>query len=211
MLAAKIPNNEYGRLQKLKGYQVLDTVGSAITIGAAAEKEYDDITKLASFICETPIALISLVDKDRQWFKSKVGLNPPELARDIAFCAHTILTDDVLIVSDSSKDQRFYDNPLTTNSPHIQFYAGAPLITPDGWKIGTLCVIDRKPRELSKEQLSALKTLSQNVVTLLELRLNRQKVKDLERAINEHSIVSVTNEIGKISFVNDKFCEISKY
>ncbi|MBP9885642.1 MAG: GAF domain-containing protein [Leptospiraceae bacterium] len=202
MLAAKIPNNEYGRLQKLKGYQVLDT---------SAEKEYDDITKLASFICETPIALISLVDKDRQWFKSKVGLNPPELARDIAFCAHTILTDDVLIVSDSSKDQRFYDNPLTTNSPHIQFYAGAPLITPDGWKIGTLCVIDRKPRELSKEQLSALKTLSQNVVTLLELRLNRQKVKDLERAINEHSIVSVTNEIGKISFVNDKFCEISKY
>lgn len=202
MLAAKIPNNEYGRLQKLKGYQVLDT---------SAEKEYDDITKLASFICETPIALISLVDKDRQWFKSKVGLNPPELARDIAFCAHTILTDDVLIVSDSSKDQRFYDNPLTTNSPHIQFYAGAPLITPDGWKIGTLCVIDRKPRELSKEQLSALKTLSQNVVALLELRLNRQKVKDLERAINEHSIVSVTNEIGKISFVNDKFCEISKY
>ncbi len=202
MLAAKIPNNEYGRLQKLKGYQVLDT---------SAEKEYDDITKLASFICETPIALISLVDKDRQWFKSKVGLNPPELARDIAFCAHTILTDDVLIVSDSSKDQRFYDNPLTTNSPHIQFYAGAPLITPDGWNIGTLCVIDRKPRELSKEQLSALKTLSQNVVTLLELRLNRQKVKDLERAINEHSIVSVTNEIGKISFVNDKFCEISKY
>ena len=202
MLAAKIPNNEYGRLQKLKGYQVLDT---------SAEKEYDDITKLASFICETPIALISLVDKDRQWFESKVGLNPPELARDIAFCAHTILTDDVLIVSDSSKDQRFYDNPLTTNSPHIQFYAGAPLITPDGWKIGTLCVIDRKPRELSKEQLSALKTLSQNVVTLLELRLNRQKVKDLERAINEHSIVSVTNEIGKISFVNDKFCEISKY
>lgn len=202
MLAAKIPNNEYGRLQKLKGYQVLDT---------SAEKEYDDITKLASFICETPIALISLVDKDRQWFKSKIGLNPPELARDIAFCAHTILTDDVLIVSDSSKDQRFYDNPLTTNSPHIQFYAGAPLITPDGWKIGTLCVIDRKPRELSKEQLSALKTLSQNVVALLELRLNRQKVKDLERAINEHSIVSVTNEIGKISFVNDKFCEISKY
>ena len=79
MLAAKIPNNEYGRLQKLKGYQVLDT---------SAEKEYDDITKLASFICETPIALISLVDKDRQWFKSKIGLNPPELARDIAFCAH---------------------------------------------------------------------------------------------------------------------------
>jgi hypothetical protein len=163
MQSAKHPLNEKLRLQVLKSFDILDTL---------PEEEYDSITKIAAEICNTPIALVSLIDSDRQWFKSKYGLSANETSRDYAFCAHSILEPNkLLIVPDATKDPRFKDNPLTTNSPNVIFYAGAPLKTKDGYALGTLCVIDNKPREsLSEGQKSSLLALASQVVSQLELR-----------------------------------------
>ena len=161
MQIASIPDNELARVQALLQYEVLDT---------EAEAAYDDFVKLASYVCQTPIALISLVDPNRQWFKAQVGCPAPETSRDIAFCAHAIHQSDVFVVPDTFNDPRFVDNPLVTGDPYIRFYAGAPLITPEGLAIGTLCAIDREPRTLSSEQIMALETLARQVVAQLELR-----------------------------------------
>lgn len=168
-IATKHPN-ETQRLKSLEALNILDTL---------PESDFDQITQLASEICGTPIALISLIDKDRQWFKSKVGLNADQTHRDIAVCAHAILQPDVFVVEDLSKDERFTDNPLITGSQHLQFYAGAPLLSPDGHPIGTVCVIDTKARSFSPSQVSALKTLSNQITRLLELRT---KIKILEES-----------------------------
>ena len=160
-MASLLPANETLRLAALKSYQILDT---------AAEAAYDDIVQVASFICQTPIALVSLIDKDRQWFKARVGLDTTETARELAFCAHTILQKDTLIVEDATRDDRFAQNPLVTGNPGIRFYAGAPLVTPDGFGLGSLCVIDRQSRQLTPGQISALEALARTVVTHLELR-----------------------------------------
>ena len=156
-----IPNNEAARLEALRQYRVLDS---------APEDSYDAITELASFICESPIALVSLVDADRQWFKSKVGFAATETHRDFSFCAHVIVKGSLLVVEDATADARFADNPLVTGDPRIRFYAGAPLITPEGHGLGALCVIDRKPQKLSAERASALGKLAALVVSQLELR-----------------------------------------
>jgi len=169
MKAAPFPENEDERLSELLSYDVLDT---------EAEQLFDDLTALASQICETPIALISLVDPDRQWFKSRVGLDAEETSREIAFCSHAILQQDVFEIPNASEDPRFFDNPLVTGAPDIRFYAGAPLITPSGHAIGTLCAIDRKPRKLSEAQKASLQTLSKSVVAHLELK---RKNRELER------------------------------
>lgn len=158
-----LPNNEIARLNALNQYQILDT---------PAEKVFDDFTFLAAQICRTPIAIISLVDGNRQWFKSKVGLAAPETSRDLAFCAYTILQQKPLIVRNALADSRFAKNALVLSDPNIRFYAGAPLITSDGFALGSLCVIDIVPRDLSLEQVEALRVLSDQVVGQFELRRN---------------------------------------
>ncbi len=171
------PLREAARLAALYRYEILDS---------PPEKELDDLVHLASYICNTPISLISLVDSDRQWFKSKVGLTATQTSRIIAFCAHAILDDNLLIVPDTLADERFKNNPLVTGDPHIRFYCGAPLITPEGFRIGTLNVIDHIPRELSAEQLEAIRVLSRQAMNHMTLdREHRelvQAVKEQKRA-----------------------------
>jgi diguanylate cyclase (GGDEF)-like protein len=161
-----VPDNEADRLRDLLSYEVLDT---------PAEESFDRITRLASSIIGTPIALVSLIDDQRQWFKSKVGLDAVQTPRDIAFCAHAIADDEVMIVPDTQDDERFASNPLVTADPNIRFYAGAPLKSPAGHNLGTLCIIDRVPRSLNKEQEQSLADLASLVVRELELRKAARK------------------------------------
>tara|TARA_R110000868_G_scaffold104087_6_gene286290 strand:- start:6490 stop:7683 length:1194 start_codon:yes stop_codon:yes gene_type:complete len=161
MEPACLPKNELSRLSELKELKLLDTV---------EEDAYDAITHLAASICKTPIALVSLVDIDRQWFKSHHGLDARETPRELAFCSHAILQKKIFVIEDATKDPRFLDNPLVIGAPNVIFYAGVPLITRAGHALGTLCVIDNKPGSLSKDQLESLHLLAAQVVSLFELR-----------------------------------------
>ncbi len=169
MKSAPVPADELARLEALTGYNLLDS---------SPEDIYDDITQLASEICRTPISLISLVDENRQWFKSRQRLASDETEREYSFCAHAILNpSEIFIVPDAREDDRFSDNPLTTGQPRIVFYAGVPLVNPEGYPLGTLCVIDNRPRTLTENQLLSLQALARLVNTHFELRKIK---KDLE-------------------------------
>jgi GAF domain-containing protein len=173
------PANEEARIIALQKYAILDT---------DPEQSFDDLTLLASYVCKTPMALISLVDEDRQWFKSRVGVDASETSRDIAFCSTAILQPDIFVVPDALADERFRDNPLVVSDPHIRFYAGAPLVNEDGYALGTLCVVDRTPRELAPDQKEALKALSRLVLAQLEFRRNLILLKEAltDRTKEEH-------------------------
>ncbi len=167
------PANEIERLQALREYSILDTI---------PEQDFEDITKIASEICQTPISLITLIDSNRQWFKSNHGLTVRETERDYAFCAHAInTTDRILIVKDAREDNRFADNPLVTGYPNVIFYAGVPLINPEGFSLGTLCVIDSEPREINEQQIESLRALSNQVVKLLELKRINEVLKESKK------------------------------
>ena len=192
-MKASLPENEAARLESLHRYAILDTL---------PEQEFDDLSRLAALICGTPIALVSLVDENRQWFKSKVGIEESETPRDVAFCAHAIHASNVMVVPDALADERFRENPLVTGNPNVRFYAGAPLLTPEGYALGTICVVDRVPRELSADQLEALKALSRLVVNELELR---RSVGDLSKAVRERRIVE--GELDQLfNLSSDLFC-----
>ncbi len=171
--------NDGARVAALQKYDILDS---------EPEKAFDDLALLASYVCKTPIALISLVDEDRQWFKSKVGVSISETPRDIAFCSVAIQQPDVFVVPDTLLDERFRNNPLVVSDPRIRFYAGAPLISEEGYALGTLCVVDRTPREVTTEQQEALKALSRLVLAQMEFRRNLVLLKEAltDRTKEEH-------------------------
>ena len=194
MKEAPLHPHEKLRLQALMELDVLDS---------EEDVDFDNITKLASSICGTEISLISLVDSKRQWFKSKFGLSATETDRNIAFCSHAILQENVFEIPNATLDERFNDNPLVTGDPNIRFYAGAPLVTSSGMPIGTLCVIDSETRKLTQEQLFALRVLSKQVINELELRF---KNKVLQRLQNENKKI-----IEDLSKQKEQFISVSEH
>lgn len=173
MLIAPLPKSEEIRLADLYLYDILDT---------PYEAEFDELRALAAEICDCPISLISLIDKDRQWLKSKQGVEQTETSRNVSFCSHTILRKEILIIENAAEDERFFDNPFVTGDHHVRFYAGVPVVSPTGQALGTVCVFDTKPRKLSIMQQRTLEVLAKQVTKLLELRL---KSKVIEQRANE--------------------------
>lgn len=168
MISAPLPENEAERLAALKRYEILDSI---------TEQSYDDLLAIAAGICGTSMGAVSLIDAQRQWFKANKNLPAPETSRDVAFCAHAILGDEVFVVPDATADHRFHDNPLVTGNPNIRFYAGAPLRVSSGHAVGTLCVIDDRPHELTEFQRQALESLSRQVVVMLEMRMAHKELR----------------------------------
>jgi GAF domain-containing protein len=174
VIAAPKPSNEAERLAALRQLRLLDTL---------PEQVYDDLALLASHICSTPISLVTLVDHERQWFKARVGITMTETSRDASFCAHAIVhPTDVLTVADTQRDPRFWDNPFVTGEPMTRFYAGAPIVTAHGEALGTVCVIDRKPRELGAREVFALQALARQAAALFRLRARVFELEDRESA-----------------------------
>ena len=218
MKRAPLPEHEERRLAALRRYDILDTL---------PEIAFDELTRLAAQVCGTSIALITLLDEKRQWFKSRVGLDLAETPRDISFCAYAILQSDVLVIENVAGDGRFADNPWVIAEPGIHFYAGMPLVTRDGFNLGTLCVLDRSPRPLKAEQAEALRILSRQVMTQLELR---RHLVELARSIEEHKrteerlrtseafyqtlVETLPQNIfrkdsqGRFTFANRRFCNL---
>src|ERR1700739_3580887 len=179
-MPAPVTKTEAARVAALNRYAILDT---------EPEQSFDDLVTIAAHVCQVPIAMLSLVDDHRQWFKSKMGVEVTETPRDISICAHAIQQGDLFIVPDTMQDPRFRENPLVLQEPHIRFYAGTPLIKKTGFGPGTLGVVDREPRELDNEQKNALAALGRLALRQMELRLNLQLLKDAlnDRTREEHA------------------------
>jgi hypothetical protein len=168
--------NEAERLELLRNYQILDT---------PPERAFDDLVRLAAYICGTPVSLVSLIDAERQWFKAKLGFDGIDsTSRDMAFCQYAMLAEDVFEVEDTTKDPLFKNNPLVTEDTNIRFYAGAPLITPEGLPLGTICALDTVPRRLSEEQRNAMRILAREVVSHLELRRARLQLEQEQQKLD---------------------------
>lgn len=201
----RLPSNEAQRLKALHRSKLLDS---------PPERLFDAIVARASEICKTPMAFLSLVDEHRQWFKARVGLDATETSRDLAFCAHAILQDQLMVVPDALSDERFADNPLVVNEPKIRFYAGMPLVTSDGCALGTLCVIDRKPRELTADQMHQLKILAESTRILLEMRSSRLGEifeKAVAATVEGVTIVDAREPDMPIIFANEAFYKMTGY
>ncbi len=190
----RLPENEAERILELQRYEILNT---------QSEEDFDEIVRLASEICQVPISTITLIDAYRQWHKAKVGLEDNEGDRNITFCGHTILEDDIMEVEDAMQDDRFFDNPLVLSDPHIRFYAGIPIVSSRGYKIGTLCVIDRVPRKLSASQLFALRVLAKQVIKLFELRLKNKEIHEQKTMLDAQS-----KQLSELSAVQNKIISI---
>jgi signal transduction histidine kinase len=206
MLSPPFPPNETLRLATLYDYNILDT---------GQEQDFDYLTRLAANICDVPIALISLIDFDRQWFKSRIGMELSQSPRTISFCAHTILQPDLLVVNDASKDERFADNPFVTEAPNIRFYAGSPLVGPEGYALGSLCVIDCVPRELRPGHYDSLRMLSRQVVNQMRLRKAGNQLRaesKLTRATLDAipACIATLSERGEILSVNQTWTKHHK-
>ncbi|HVG41452.1 MAG TPA: GAF domain-containing protein [Chitinophagaceae bacterium] len=196
MITPETPTNEQERLKALYEYDILDTL---------PEKDFDYLTTIASQICDTPISLITLIDSSRQWFKSHHGLSIEETDKKYSFCAHAInMPYKMMVVPDARYDERFADNPFVTDEPKVVFYAGVPLVTEKGHALGTLCIIDKKPRTLSNKQNEALHALSNQVVKLLELRKNNKELSEikeaLEKSIDQYTQISKVAQVGGWEF-----------
>lgn len=203
MIPAPPPLNEQERLAALKAYNILDSADSPL---------FDDIVTAAGVIAGTPIAAISLIDEARQWFLAERGMALGETSRDSAFCAHTILSPEPMVVNDTATDARFVDNPLVTGAPHIRFYAGAPLITAGGYELGSLCVIDATPRTLSPQQLGALEALARQVVAMFELRrVSAQLADALSRVKTLAGLVPVCAWCRKVRNDQDYWQSLETY
>lgn len=191
MIEPVIPANEADRLAALRALAVLDE---------PPEARFDRVTSLAQKIFDVPIALVSLVDADRQWFKSALGLDAAETPRSISFCGHAILSQQVFVVEDALKDPRFFDNPLVINKPFVRFYAGAPLRLSSGFVVGTLCIIDREPRQLDAQKIELLSELAELVV---------QELEDIRIAVREHELRESIERSGALVHTMDKLSKLT--
>ncbi|WP_191602739.1 GAF domain-containing protein [Marinomonas algicola] len=209
----QVPDIEKNRLKSLRSLNILDS---------SAEERFDRITRMAKRIFNVPIVLVSLVDQNRQWFKSCIGLDVRETSRDISFCGHAILKDEVLVIKDASNDERFFDNPLVTHSPNIRFYAGCPVRSEDGYRLGTLCLIDQEPRAFSEEDIEALKDLA-NMVELELAVIHSLTTDDATKTLNKEGftilaqdrldscleadipVAAITLKIDDFQSINDTF------
>lgn len=211
---APIPVNETERIEELKKYKILDS---------NSEKNFDDITYLASVICDVPVAMINFVDTNRVWVKSSQGLKIDEMERNSAFCSHALNNNDIFLVEDTTKNKIFFSNPLVINEPGIRFYAGVPLITSTGLALGTLCIIDFVPKQLNETQQAALRSLSRQVITLLEFGKTIGEKKNIEEELSQNyeqyrQIVENASDLiysfdarGKILYFNPKAHHLLKY
>lgn len=203
MGAAPLHRQESERLDALKSYRVLDT---------SPEKGFDDVTYLAAALCKTPIAVISFVDKDRQWFKSRIGIDLHQTSRSISFCAHTILQQTLFVVPDATLDPRFAENPLVTGRPDIRFYAGVPVFSSDGLPLGALSVSDREPRTLAVGQEESLRALARLVRSLLELRKIRGELASAQDALNLFgAVLPICSSCGKMKSEKGDWMSLNTY